>query len=1745
MAKVKTKNFVCSIMKIKFLDWNKYSIKTIISFVFIGFFLISCRVTAPDLVIIGVQTQEALSFLEQYQQGVKKEGEFDVYLNQLRANYSPGFEWDQYWFGIKQKKLYEKLKDKELEQLFSLNKISCEHKNWSAFSKLLLEIAESDPGKLLFSKYLTDLRRTCFTWLPNPDFKAILKFLSDKRDEEEWKNIGEEHKAYFKSRENDSNFEKDPEPQKTTQKHIYTEELKKVLIDERRRRHTARDWNDVLEAVDRTFWADARWLSYQSKNRDDLRDLLEMEWKTYKYIRHGLKIDVLLMFEEENKMEDIIRQARYKNYFSNEKRRDMDWEALWKSISRQYPKKPDNGNVDALLSLYEYSSCQDKEELSNYVQVANQWEQSSYIQLLQDFCENLRKKQLRDFVGASGIRNLTEMAKELYAKMLGKATEDAERAGEEVRKAMTEKVLEEMKSAKYRLLDESLSAPPKKIKLPNVEAAMTVETRGFRTLEEAQRVLSAYKKEQYDHPKEKWGALLDKHFSERDWLFVMRSLRIKKDHLSLSAILDMHYYIYGKISFLERDIKNILIYEDISLKQISDQYGYSSKYLDAPEIQDLFWKKIKSSLEENPEALRRAVLVYEEGKSDHRAKEWAELLEKYFSEEDWLNLMKALRVEREKALLSKALAMHSEIYNGKIPFLQKDIQSILASEDFSIKSISSEYGYPSIYLNEDIDDLFWQKLKRAVKEYPGNLKKALLVYEEEKAERSTKEWFALFRKYFVEEDWLGLMEILRGKRDQSSLARVLKMHSEIHEVYNGRIAFFKKDIQRVLLVEDISIKGISKKYGYPSAYLNEEIYDLFWQKLKKSLKRNPGNLKKALLVYEEEKTARSPKEWAAIFEKHFSEEDWLNLMKALRAGGNKLLLTRVLDMHYEIYEGKIPFLRKDVQAILASESLSLTEIEEKYGYKKAYMETLDVQGLFWQGIKNSLKKDPKNLLDALTIYERGKADRAAEEWAKLFEEYFSEQDWLNLMKALRAEGNKLLLSKVLAMHSEVHDGKIPFLKKDMEAVLTSEDVSIKQISSEYGYPSIYLDEEVYALFWQKIKNSLKENPGHLVKALSVYEEEKADRTAKEWAALFEQYFTEEDWLSLMQVLRNKKSRFAISQTLKMHYEVYEGHIPFLNNDLYAVLQAGKPSLKDITDVYGYGEEYVNEPKVKLHFWQDVENSIGETEVLNWKTAFQSGDKTCSYSYIKDLFLFFSEVDHQEVLLDSFQFKNCTDFITAFKKKEWSRLVQIVHQKTDQSETALDSNFVWWLARVLFLYSGESDFFIKRAVSKISEEEWNNIIKSLLNSHLSKNSVVSSYLFNENLSKVKLAYNKEVEPVICSFFSQEKSHFLIKEYDPKEMMRLFNGLFWDKTSNTWRKREYCQEILSTDKRRALLYELSDSLFKQKVLERAGGAITDVISDIWSVAVQVMDLSVKMGNGHFYIKYLGYISGQMLSVAGGDKVLVLDHLTNHVWNKPPVNFNYKAYRELLKEAVNKKREPYSYPPGENSFLRPVISQKLERKNKTSFQIVSALSYDQKSARQTLSESQRAIQSLPLDSGSDYGHIFIEETSSPEDSSNYKLSVFGGIEIGNPYISSYFVGFELQRKIHSLVYVGLDYSFYQSKTNTTVQNIKSVYKGLDISYPYLKHAVYFNGHYRIFKSHLNLAGFYKVRLDIPLQVGLGFMNMGKNDTHLSIKWGLGPHVQLSPRWGTQFLFFQTVSAKKFEFLYTWPSLIVTFSF
>ena len=2150
---------------------------------------VSCTVKPPELIVKGVKADQALSSLETYRNNEAGQRDFSQYTRYLRDNHTLRFHWDQYWSGIKQQQLYKDIKPQDLDKLLSLNQISCKREHREAFFDLLLQIAAEEPDFLPFSRELARLQDTCSIRLSHSSFKAIVLFLSGKRDELEAPELAREKSAWQNIQKTNSSTGKiSPSGGKTTlkkqvgktgpanaqsvlsgsggkavkeseskrSKYIYTQELQKVVVEEWLRKPNFQKWKDILEPVDRDFWSDARWVNYQSKDREYLRGALEMEKNLYPSPIPGLDRDIFMMFGEKGKMADIIKAANYEKYFSAPGA--LDWTALWTETLLRYPEKPENGNTDSLLSLYAYSSCQGP-ELSAYLKLTDSWQLPNYKSLAVMFCRNLRQQAVRDTYDPGEIK---KMFKEFYDNALNVFIKRAE---------------EDVKRTEYEVLDEALSAPPKK----EVFAGISVITQkpGARTVREMTSLLSTYKTERRFHSKQKWRVLLEKHFLERDWLNLMSLSRRWGDRSNIEAVLNMHHDLYnGQISFLAKDVEAVLNSEWLSPSELSKKYGYPEVYLEGASAGALFFQGLKDSLEEDQGALVKVLPIYRDQKSSSEEERLKKSLQ-IFSEGDWLNLTDVLRKRGDRSNIEAVLNMHHDLYDGQVSFLAKDVEAVLNSEWLSPSELSKKYGYPETYLEgASVSALFFQSLKADLKEDPGALVKVLPIYREQQSPSEKKrlkdslqifsegdwlnltavlrkrgdrdkieavlnmhrdlhggpvsflakdveavlnsEWLSpaeLSKEYgypeiylesvgsgklflqilkadlkedpgalvkvlsiyreqqsssekerlkdslqiFSEEDWLNLTAVLRERKDHANIEAVLNMH---HDLYDGQISFLAKDMTTALGTEGISLEDLTEKYGYPKAYLesagsgklflqilkadlkedqgalvkvlsiyreqqsssekerlkdslqmflgeedwlnlmrvlrerkdhanieavlnmHHDLYDgqisflakdmttalgtegisledltekygypkaylesagsgkLFLQILKADLKEDQGALVKVLSIYREQQSS-SEKERLKDSLQIFSEEDWLNLMAVLRERKDHANIEAVLNMHHDLYDGQISFLAKDVTTALGTEGISLEDLTEKYGYPKAYLESAGSGALFFQGLKADLKEDSGALVKILSVYEKARYSNSEkarlkdslqifseEDWLNLTavlrergdrdnieavlnmhhalyggqiaflakdvttalgtegisledltEKYgypkvylesagsgklflqilkadlkedpgalvkvlsiyreqqssskkarlkdslqiFSEEDWLNLTADLRKRGDRANIKAVLNMHHDLYGGQIPFLVKDVKAVLNSEWLSPTEVSRKYGYPETYLEEwSVNVLFFQSLTADLEEDPGALVKILLVYEKARHTHSEKERLKISLQMFLDEkDWLNLMRVLRERKDLSNIEAVLDMHHDLYDRQIPFLAKDMEAILLSKKFSLSGLTDQYGYKAVYINKQEVRSQFWQQVSDSMDEDESFSRQTAFQEGVEGCDYPYIRDLHFFFSEMSREDILIDQFRFNDCADFIKKFRDKEWDRLTALVQRGAGPLKERAGSDFVWWLARVLSLYSGEEDLVVKEAVSQIGVSEYRDIVTDMMASYAEKKPETETYLFQETLKKIEQVYGKEVDTALCSFFvEEENSSLFIQERGPEQLMDFLRDLSWVKIPHARMRRgkKICAELVPEKRRNALLYELAQSLLDKQSLEGQNLSLSDSIVEIWSVTDQIVSLSVhinsleksdiwslslkalfksrsEMSDYDFYLRFSKLTLERLIAVAKHDEVLLLNHLKDGVWSEKPPTAYHAVYRDWIENALahglhpssgaiyvplppfglNKKKKPalngfqrvpsvflggleksdagrsLKNPSAVSGFKKKISS--LEKVfHRVSKPSVGALSADVSGApgqpagwRET--GALRKIQSEPApdDAKVDYEQIFLEETADSYDL-DYEISGFGGMAVwGNPYISSRFVGLEVKKQVQSLLYLGLEYSHYKSKISSTMSAFENLY-GVDVSYPLVKDALYIKGYYKLFKSHLNLAGVFKIKLDVPLQIGVGVVNTEniktkKRNKHLSLQWGAGPRIQWGPRWGTQLLLSQSVSAEKFDFLHTWCSLVLVFGF
>ena len=168
-------------------------------------------------------------------------------------------------------------------------------------------------------------------------------------------------------------------------------------------------------------------------------------------------------------------------------------------------------------------------------------------------------------------------------------------------------------------------------------------------------------------------------------------------------------------------------------------------------------------------------------------------------------------------------------------------------------------------------------------------------------------------------------------------------------------------------------------------------------------------------------------------------------------------------------------------------------------------------------------------------------------------------------------------------------------------------------------------------------------------------------------------------------------------------------------------------------------------------------------------------------------------------------------------------------------------------------------------------------------------------------------------------------------------------------------------------------------------------------------------------------------------------------------------------------------------------------------------------------------------------DYGHIFMEETKQSK-SGPISFSVFGGQEI-NPYISAPFLGLEFKYRTYTHLHLGFEYITFFTKLNSTLKalekNVNSY--GLNLHYPLLDSGGYINLHYSLFRGHANLLGFLRMDMDLPMQVGGGFINMKEGGSFPSVKWGMGPRILFNSL-AIQLVLSQFVGGGSIQQLYSW---------
>ena len=596
----------------------------------------------------------------------------------------------------------------------------------------------------------------------------------------------------------------------------------------------------------------------------------------------------------------------------------------------------------------------------------------------------------------------------------------------------------------------------------------------------------------------------------------------------------------------------------------------------------------------------------------------------------------------------------------------------------------------------------------------------------------------------------------------------------------------------------------------------------------------------------------------------WSDARWINYQNK-----NRGYLKKTLQIEWNEYQS-ITDLSQDI-FLMFKENNKMADIMSLINYKKYFA----VSGILnWSSLWNSFlvrypeKPENDNVRSLLSLYSFSCRKQDLSSYSQLVKQWkVSDYDLLAIDFCVNA-----IIADVR---------RDPLMSKISEEELnknTPEKRNTLGSSSHLGYEALEI--------------LLKSNPSHrtvqsVAALLFLYEQDQYVRSADEWKKLIS-YFSEEDWLNIMRILRNRYDRRGIGRILDMHNQVYQGQIPFLIKDIFAFLRSEKESVWDMVDKYGYKKAYMNNPHIINLFWKELEKGINQKEVVDlWK---QNDTGKCSYSYLSSLFRFFSHYNKKRLLFSSFSFESCSHFIEKFKKREWIKLVGTVERaniierevrfvvsdmESDikyNSEREMSFHFVWWLARVLSLYSSPldsrlrgndnldlKDLLLKQVISKISVSQWEDVIRVMFESLKEPEFRENAELFKDTIHRLNAVYMPIANRSVCHFFGQKDSHFLIQKYDSIFIVDLLNSLNWSKLKlhNVGRGapiRGACGPLASYKKVNTILFVLTYSMLESIGLEKRSASYKEYVDRIWNQTYKMVKLFAHIG--HFDQKWSDY-------------------------------------------------------------------------------------------------------------------------------------------------------------------------------------------------------------------------------------------------------------------------------------------------
>ena len=601
------------------------------------------------------------------------------------------------------------------------------------------------------------------------------------------------------------------------------------------------------------------------------------------------------------------------------------------------------------------------------------------------------------------------------------------------------------------------------------------------------------------------------------------------------------------------------------------------------------------------------------------------------------------------------------------------------------------------------------------------------------------------------------------------------------------------------------------------------------------------------LLVEEWTRTKKVRAWndiLSIVDRSFwSDVRWINYKQ-----GNKEHLSKTLEMEFSAYQS-IENLEQDIFLMFEEEN-KMEDTMTLAEYKRYFATGGSVN---WSTLYEKLlllypeKPNNGNVKPLLSFYSFSCQDQDLHSYFKLVDQW-NASNYKDLAVKFCVD---VLRVQVFQGGEQVDEGKPKTVAEKEWEILREKE---------------WIAQGITSISYQELEDFFKNHPDHrdlkaVGELLFVYSKEKYKRSTEEWKKLLD-YFSEEDWLNIMGLLRARHDRSAINDILAMHNQAYAGQIPFLVKDVLSVVSEGEKSILEITDQYGYNRAYFENVQFLKSFWVEVEKSHTSSDtkydikIEDLHQAEQKAGKICNYSYIKSLFQFFSFFDKKDLLFNQFSFENCPGFVAEFRQREWNKIVNQI-QETDwdlssskklshslEVESVEEDNktyqFVRWLVGVLSLYP---DSLVTPAISQIHKKDWEDIILILILSLKGEPNFTNMCLFYEAVYRVDKVYPSVASYSVCRFFGYEDSHFLIQNYETNLIIDLFDmyntqhqeiSHFGGRTRHYSRYRtakNTCGGLVSQEKINTLLFVTARSFLSDiSLLDQQN---TSYLSELWRI------------------------------------------------------------------------------------------------------------------------------------------------------------------------------------------------------------------------------------------------------------------------------------------------------------------------